>query len=113
MDNILAVTSRLPEFWGLLSLSPGDGSPHWGEWGPFYGRGMMGGGMMGWFGHLVGIIFLLVLIAAIVYVARSLGRIGTGVAKTDVSALDILKKRYARGEIDKQEYEEKKKDLSS
>jgi putative membrane protein len=31
--------------------------------------------------------------------------------RSEDSALDILNKRYARGEINREEYEEKKKDL--
>ena len=54
------------------------------------------------------IIFWVVIIYFLVYFIRSNKTDNTNNNK----ALDVLKERYAKGEIDKKEFEEKKKDLS-
>jgi len=77
-------------------------------------HGMMGPWMMTGFGGwwIMGIIWLVVIgliVWLVVYLAR--GSSTTSSTGGDVKALDILKTRYARGEIDKKEYEEKLQDL--
>jgi len=64
------------------------------------------GGLMWifWIAVIVGLIFL------IKWVVQQ-GREGEPRVKED--ALEILKKRYAKGEVDKEEFEQKKKDLLS
>ncbi|MEE9203470.1 MAG: SHOCT domain-containing protein [Nitrospirales bacterium] len=64
--------------------------------------------MMG-FGMLFMALFWVALIVGVVLVVKRL--MGQGGASREDSALDILKKRYARGEINKQEFEERKRDL--
>ena len=72
--------------------------------------------MMGW-GHGMGgpmVIFMFlfwgVVLVGIVALIRSLSsRGGYAITQPAESALDILKKRYAKGEIDKEEFEEKKR----
>ncbi len=75
----------------------------------------MGYGMMGGFGFVFVIIFWILIVALIVLLIRRLVSSGpTRISSPpqEDSALEILKKRYARGEIDKEEFEAKKKDLS-
>jgi putative membrane protein len=71
-------------------------------------------GYWGWGGMWIGWIIWLVIIAAIIWVVVSLiGRSKRGeenVHPTE-SALDILKKRYAKGEITKEQFDQMKKDL--
>lgn len=57
------------------------------------------------------IFFWGVIIAGVVMVVRAILSFGRG--KKSSEALEILKQRYARGEIEKAEFEEKKKDLTS
>jgi putative membrane protein len=76
------------------------------------GNGMMADGMGGWMLLNMVVSFLLflgivLLVAWAVQWARK-----SGLGKTEDSALETLKKRYARGEISKAEFEEKKRDMS-
>jgi len=66
-----------------------------------------------WFGPVIMVAFWALVILGIVYVVKVLmGRGNEGAAPQErESALEILKKRYARGEINKEEFEEKRKDL--
>jgi putative membrane protein len=85
-------------------------SMHWGNYGT--GPGMMwGGGGMGWFGGIFMIIFWGLVIVGLIMLIRWLAMTPKS-TRTEESALDILKRRYARGEINKEEFEAKKKDLS-
>ncbi len=70
-----------------------------------HGGWMFGGGFMMLLWWLVPIALVIVLVG---YFAR---RPGTGTGER--TALDILKERYARGEIGKDEFEQKKRDLGS
>ena len=64
--------------------------------------------MMG-FGMFFMILFWVVLTVGVVMATRWF--MGQGTARLEDSALEILKKRYARGEINRQEFEERKMDL--
>jgi uncharacterized membrane protein len=71
----------------------------------------------GWGGGFFMMFLWVILIIAAIYIAVRLtqkGAGGTGGATTPPqdSALDILQKRYARGEISKEEFEERRKDLA-
>lgn len=73
---------------------------------PYYNH-MYGTGVFGGFWMLI---FWVAFIIFIVWIVREAsGKKAHGKSK----ALDILKERYAKGEIDKKEFEEKKKDLES
>ena len=69
------------------------------------------GNMMGWFGG--GIMMIAFWVLLIVFVVWAVREIGGKNSRPSSNALEILKERYAKGEINKEEFESKKKDISS
>ena len=76
-------------------------------------------GYMGDYGHGWGmgfgmLLFWGVLIVALVVLGKYFWGSGTGESRVrEKSALDLLKERYARGEIEREEFEQKMRDLKS
>jgi len=69
-----------------------------------------------WWGWGIGMMAMMFLFWALVIVGLIVGirwLLGQGKATRSDSALEILRQRYARGEINKEEFESKKKDLLS
>ena len=75
--------------------------------GPMYGPHMWNGGWAGWFfGPMMMIFFVVIAVVAVVLVIRWTGGSGQGpIAQQPTppgnTPLDILKERFAKGEIDK------------
>ena len=79
---------------------------------------MWGGDMMGWGGAwgMVGLLhmvlwWVLIILGIIVLAKWVFGGGGSRPAAGEDRALSILRERYARGEIDKSEFEARKRDL--
>jgi putative membrane protein len=113
MKTVLIVVGVIAAVVLLLALGfVGNGMMGFGS-----GRGMMGGygfpgfGMMFPFFCLAGPLFWVLMIAGIIWlIVKQLQKSG-GIpdAPSRESALDILKARYAKGEITKEQFEEMKK----
>jgi putative membrane protein len=106
---------------GVLIVIPLLGGGLMGGWG--MGPGMMGPGMMsgGWYGgrwggglHLLGGLFWLAVLAGVVLLVVSLVRqqAPSRPAGGEETPMEILKRRLAKGEISREEYESLKKEFS-
>jgi len=73
----------------------------------------MMGGNMGFMGGFMWIFWIAVIVGIIFLVKWAVQQNRPVEGKLEESSLELLKKRYARGEIDKEEFEQKKKDLLS
>jgi putative membrane protein len=96
--------------WETLYLSQWGGG--YGGWAT--GPGMMGYWGIGWFGMIFMVAFWVLVIVGLVFLVRWLvhaSKGDRGASPASSRPLEILKERYARGEITKEEFDRIKHDL--
>ena len=81
-------------------------------WGYGHDWGMMDGWGGGAFGMIIWPLVLIALVVGVIWYVRSPSYAGTGRMPRRSSGLDILEERYARGEIERDEYLQKKQEIS-
>lgn len=100
MDTASAAYSQLVQYgMGLFGQCPGYG---------YYGGGPMGHFWYG--GHFMMMLLFILLIVAVYLIARN-ARSRKSLSGPTETPLDIIRKRYAKGEITKEQFENLKNDL--
>jgi putative membrane protein len=102
--SLLPLTGLLGSCGGREYYGPGGPGPGPGGWWPMMHYGFGYGGIFMWF------IFLAVLGLLVYFIAQSQRTKGPTSSRPE-SPMDVLKKRYAGGEITKEEFDRIKKDL--
>lgn len=102
--NFVKYTSLLAVFLVLMTACT-RGTPGGRDWRDWHMMDyMMGGGWFMW-------IFLLIIIGVVVYMLMNMNKTKYRDREGSETPLDILKRRYANGDITQEEYEEKKRNL--
>ncbi len=110
--NRLYVWAMTAMFWlGLPALAWANGAT-----GSHHGPGSMGhGGWYGGYGMMLGplmmILFIAIATVVVVLIVRWLGPSRSHTAAVS-SALDVLEQRFARGEVDAEEFQERRRILN-
>lgn len=109
-SQFLPMMGMMGDYWGSDGLTGGGNIKQ-----PKYNYMMnYGYQTLGFFGPLFMVLFWVLIIFGVIALVRwSAGSTKNAGMKQEKTALDILKERYARGEIDKKEFEDKKKNIMS
>lgn len=80
-----------------------------GGYGGMMGQGFGNNGSFFFLGGIIHLVFWVLIIGAVIYLVRYVVR--ERESKPGSRAIEILKQRYAKGEISKEEFDQKKKEI--